>query len=492
VRYIKLSYPAIALLIISIALGQSNERWIRTFGGGGYEVGLSIQETLDGGYIVAGKAENPGEELIADALLIKMDMIGNVLWARTYGGYEDDGAHSVCLTNDGGYILAGYTRSYGNGSYDVWLIKTDAGGDTLWTRTYGGGRSDEGNYVQQTSDGGFFVAGYTESFGVGGDAWIIRTDSKGDTLWTRTYGGPYSDKAYSAQITSDNRFAVIGGYIGNSGSVWLLLLNAEGDSVWTQRYPQGASTKGLSLQQTDDNGFIITGETILSTELKRDMLLIRTNATGQSLWTRTYGGQENDTGCFVEINTDGGFVISGYTESYGAGSYDAWLIRTNAIGDTLWTHTYGGSSLDNGTCVRVLSDGGYVFTGSTYSYDKGGGDLWLIRTDSLGLTVPLNTHNANASILPQKLHLHPAYPNPFNPATTLRYDLPHASEVSLIVYDLLGREVTRLMDGYRGPGYHQAQWDGHAKTGRSLPSGIYIARLVTLGYSKAIKMVLLK
>ena len=159
--------------------------------------------------------------------------------------------------------------------------------------------------------------------------------------------------------------------------------------------------------------------------------------------------------------------------------------------DTLWTRTYGGSSYDYGSSVQQTSDGGFVVAGGTWSFGAGANDAWLIKTDSLGNTAPLTiTHDRSG--LPDAFALEQNYPNPFNPATTIRFALPQATEVRLVVYDIQGREVARLLDGDWPAGYHHVVWDGRAATGRGVPSGIYIARLSTPTYAKSIKLVLLR
>ncbi|MCH7498288.1 MAG: T9SS type A sorting domain-containing protein, partial [Candidatus Marinimicrobia bacterium] len=225
--------------------------------------------------------------------------------------------------------------------------------------------------------------------------------------------------------------------------------------------------------------------------------LIRTDAQGDTLWTRTYGGSHEDIGTSVQQTADGGFVMTGWT-GFGFIEFvgtpldaDVWLIRTDAQGNGGWTRTYGGSAPDFGYSVQQTADGGFVIAGATRSYGAGSDDVWLIKTNSQGNIVPLSVSHQRPG-LPDGFMLHPAYPNPFNPVSTIRYDLPRVSDVSLVVYDLLGRVVARLIDRQMEPGYHRAIWDGRDQGGREVPSGIYIARLVTPGYTKSIKMVLLK
>jgi hypothetical protein len=201
----------ISLFAVS-ALAQPNPDtlWTRTYGGSNDDYAWSVEQTADGGYIVAGSTNSFGAGDF-DCYLVKTNSQGDTLWTRTYGGSDDDRATSIQQTADGGYIVAGFTLSFGAGSGDFYLVKTNSLGDTLWTRTYGGSSDDKGFSVQRTADGGYIVAGFTLSFGAGGyDFYLVKTNSQGDTLWTRTYGGSNQDEARSAQQTADGGYIVAG------------------------------------------------------------------------------------------------------------------------------------------------------------------------------------------------------------------------------------------------------------------------------------------
>jgi hypothetical protein len=218
------------LVCASPALAQTS--WWRTYGGTNSDYGCSVQPTADGGYIVAGSTASFGAGN-GDVYLIKTDASGDTLWTRTYGGTSDDYGWSVQLTSDGGYIIAGYSSSFGAGDYDVYLIRTSPSGDSLWTRTYGGTSLDKGYSVQQTSDGGYIVVGYTKSYGAGDvDAYLVKTDSSGDALWTRTYGGTNSDNGHSVQQTSDGGYIIAGqtrSFGAGSLDVYLIKTDANGN-----------------------------------------------------------------------------------------------------------------------------------------------------------------------------------------------------------------------------------------------------------------------
>jgi hypothetical protein len=252
-------------------------------------------------------------------------------WSTTFGGPGEECGFSVQQTSDGGYIIAGYTDSYGAGGRDAWLIKTDSSGDLSWNKTFDGSGTDRGSSLQQTSDGGYIVAGSTRSYGAGGsDVWLVKTDSSGDVAWSQTFGG-------------------------------------SGDDY------------GFSVQQTWDGGYIVAGSTTSYGAVEGNVWLIKTDSSGNEAWNQTFGGSEYDTAYSVQQTSDGGYIITGYTMSYGAGASDIWLIKTDSSGNVAWNQTFGGSELDYGSSVQQTSDGGYIVSGWTYSCGAGDCDVWLVK-----------------------------------------------------------------------------------------------------------------
>ncbi|MFH1321671.1 MAG: T9SS type A sorting domain-containing protein [Bacteroidota bacterium] len=373
----------IALLNLCICFFHANAQVIfqETFGGIGSDFGESVQQTADGGYIITGVTYSFGAGGM-DVYLIKTSSTGDTLWTKAYGGTDEDKGWSVQQTSDGGYIITGYTGSFGAGSFDVYLIKTNSSGDTLWTKVYGGTSGDGGYSVQQTADSGYIITGYTNSFGAGSyDVYLIKTNSSGNTLWTKTYGGTDWDEGHSVQQTADGGY-IITGKTGSSGAgdwdVYLIKTNSSGDTLWTKTYGGTDGDEGYSVQQTADGGYIITGSTYSFGTGQEDVYLIKTNSTGDTLWTKTYGGINNDVGNSVQQTLDGGYIIAGWMYSTGAGSYDVYLIKTNPNGDTLWTKIFGGIGFDGGSFVQQTADGGYIITGG--GFDR----VYLIKTDAYG------------------------------------------------------------------------------------------------------------
>jgi hypothetical protein len=482
------------LLVIAFRLFQPttfaqapDTLWTKTFGGSDGDGGSSVQQTIDGGYIITGGTTSFGAGE-GDVWLIKTDASGDTLWTKTFGGSDSEHGYSVQQTTDGGYIITGLTGSFGvdEWDWDVWLIKTDASGDTLWTNIFGGDDWDWGTSVQQTTDGGYIITGRTTSFGAGQqDVWLIKTDASGDTLWTKTFGGSLGDGGFSVQQTTDGGYIITGNTLGD---VWLIKTDASGDTLWTKTFGGSDSEWGNSVQQTTDGGYIITGVTGSFGAGSEDVWLINTDASGDTLWTKTFGGIILDRGTSVQQTTDGGYIITGFTRSFGAGSGDFWLIKTDASGDTLWTKTFGGSDWEEGNSVQQTTDGGYIITGTTGSFGAGEGDVWLIKT-----TPDINNIEQETEIIISDFSLHLNFPNPFNPSTKIRYSIPQSSNVVIKVFDILGNEIETLVNEEKSAGTYEITW--YAK---QLPSGIYFYRLQVYAPGRAgsfvetKKMVLMK
>ena len=459
----------------------------RTYGGVGFDRGQSVQQTTDGGYAIVGITRSFGAGS-NDVYLIKTDSIGDTIWTRTYGGVDIDQGNSFQQTLDGGYIVVGSTRSFGVGNYDVYLIKTDASGDTVWTKTFGGIDSDIGSSVQQTPDGGYIIAGATSSFGFGSyDAYLIKADSSGDSLWTRTYGGMDNDQALSVWKTTDGGFISAGttrSFGAGDFDIYLIKIDSSGDTLWTKTYGDTTLDHGYSVQQTADGGYIIAGNTVSGNGFY-DFYLLKTDALGDSLWTRTYGGSADDAAEFVRQTLDGGFILAGYTDSYGAGGSDVYIVRTNSSGDTLWTRTYGDSLSDAGKAVQQTADGGYIITGQAEPDSAPGNpDVYLIKMEEpvTGIGEP-----GKVSLFPKKFSLAQNYPNPFNPGTTIQFSLLSPGYVSLKIYNMLGEEVTTLVAEPLDSGIHKVEWNASG-----FASGIYLYRMQAGDFVATRKLLLLR
>ncbi|MAW83526.1 MAG: hypothetical protein CL832_03690 [Crocinitomicaceae bacterium] len=366
--------------------------WTKTFGGTDWDVGSSVQQTTDGGYIITGSITSFGNGS-EDVYLIKTDGNGDSLWTKTFGGTGWDVGSSVQQTTDGGYIITGGVESFGNGNDDVYLIKTDQSGNELWSKTFGGVDGEGGSSVQQTNDGGYIIAGSTSSFGNWSDLYLIKTDGSGNEQWFKIFGGTYLDVGESVQQTNDGGYIITGvtSSFGNgSEEVLLIKTDGNGDSLWTKTFGGTDMDEdwGNSVQQTNDGGYIITGWThpdpTPGSFEDSEVLLIKTDGSGNEEWTKTFGGADGESGSSVQQTNDGGYIIAGSTSSFGNGNEDVYLIKTDGSGNEQWFKTFGGVDGESGSSVQQTNDGGYIIAGSTSSFGNGGSDIYLIKTDENG------------------------------------------------------------------------------------------------------------
>jgi hypothetical protein len=476
---------ALAALLLPFPL-KAQITFERTYGGTDNDGAQAVVQTLDGGYYVVGYTYSTGSGG-ADVFVIATDQDGEELWTQDFGGAGDDDGYGVATFTDGGVLAAG--RMDMGGQCDVALHSNMANGDQRWIRVYGGGQNDIAYSVARNSDGGFIVAGETYSFGAGTpNVYVLQIDSLGDTLWTRTYGGAGEDCAFSARQTADSGFIICGAtysYGAGQSDVYLIKTNAAGDTQWIRTYGGAQQEQGNSVLQTADSGYLICGTTYSFGAGDADVWLIRTDANGDTLWTRTFGGDTADLGLSVAQTADRGFILCGQTASFGAGNNDAWLIKTDSIGDTLWTRTFGGTSDDRGYSVQQTADEGYIIAGYTNSFGAGGGDFYLIKTNSLGNVAveEPKTGPTRASGLSLSCE-----PNPFVGTTTVRlspFALRH-SPLTLRVYDAQGRRV-RTFTVNREP---CTVWDGKDDLGQPLSSGAYFIRCDITGEHATTRIVL--
>ncbi len=397
----KLICYLILLLLLSMNCNKEEEQktitveepsitFEKTFGGAYVDIGFSVQQTKDEGYIIVGYTDSKGAGKL-DVYLIKTDKEGNRLWEKTFGGTDKDEGSSVQQTKDEGYIIAGRTKAKGPGDYDVYLIKTDKEGNKLWEKTYSGASSiDEGYSVQQTKDEGYIIAGYT-GYWLADEAnvYLIKTDEMGNKLWEKTYGGVSIDEGYFVQQTKDEGY-IITGRTKSKGvdvyDVYLIKTDKEGNKLWEKTFGGTNDDRGKSVQQTKDEGYIIAGYTMSKGAGGADVYLIKTDKEGNTLWEKTFGEASYDCGKSVQETKDEGYIIVGWTKSIRmhTGGYDVYLIKIDKEGNTLWEKTFGGVSYDAGYFVQQTKDEGYIIAGLTESWGAGKADVYLIKTDKQG------------------------------------------------------------------------------------------------------------
>ena len=377
----------LVILLFSLSITTAHAQWAYTYGGTDRDYAYAVQQTADGGYIVASESYSFGAG-DSDFLIIKLDPAGDVTWQKTYGGSSADYPYSIQQTGDGGYIVAGQSQSFSAGDSDILLIKLDNAGNISWQKTYGGSSEDYPIFVQQTTDEGYIVAGSTNSFGAGNyDIWLLKLNSTGDVTWQKTYGGSsYDDWPYWIQQTADGGYIVAGSTYSSDAvrEAWLLKLDPAGDVTWQKTYGGSLYDYFFLIQQTTDEGYIVAGSTNSFGAGNYDIWLLKLNSGGDVTWQKTYGGTESDHAYSVQQTTDGGYIVAGNTTSFGAGGYDAWILKLNSNGNVDWQKTYGGSQADGFNSIHQTTDGGYIVAGNTTSFGDGKQDIWLLKLDGTG------------------------------------------------------------------------------------------------------------
>jgi Secretion system C-terminal sorting domain len=464
-----------------------------------------------------------------------------VFWDKTFGGIESDEANAVSQTSDGGFIVFGSTSSSGLGGSDIWLIRTDSLGNTLWTKTIGFDQLEQGLDGQETFNGDLIVTGSTNSFSKGDyDVFLARTDSSGDTLWTKHYGTTGYESGNAVFQTPNGGGFVIAGVSGASVTdqhdVYLVKTNSSGHLQWDQTIKTPFDDGANDVRQNSNGDYIITGYTKSSGAGNYDVWLICVDPSGNVLWNKTFGGNQEDVGQALVQTSDGGCAITGWTYSFGSGLSDVYLVRADASGDTLWTKTYGESSTyDGGYSIAKTSDGGFIISGTTVSPNNSTQDVLIIRTDSLGNEIwkkiisengaaagyairktiddgyivggiiePTNRTDTDALLIRLgseqttevndkstnnifQYKLSQNYPNPFNPVTIINYQLTVNNFVSLKVYDILGTEVATLVNEEKPAGSYKLEFNAS-----KLSSGVYFYQLKAGNFVDTKKLVLMK
>lgn len=364
--------------------------WRKTFGPGKYNYGSFVRQTADGGYIIAGCTRSsygdPG-----DAYLVKTDAAGNKTWEKTFGGTKGDSANSVWQTGDGGYIITGVTdEDSDHGS--VYLLKTDAGGSIMWEKAFGGKvRFACGNSVRQTSEGGYIIAGTTDTVNASLNVCLIKTDSSGSVIWEKNFGRDRVEEGQCVQQTGDGGFIISGSSDSSGDNAWdvyLVKTDSDGNKIWENIFGGIGTDIGKSVQQTGDGGYIVAGDASSPEAGIVDIYLIKTDASGKRLWEKKIDKSTWDMGCSVQQTSDGGYVIAGVVNFAGSNKGDAYLLKTDSAGNEIWEKALGGSSLDEGKSVQQTRDGGYIVAGNTHIPSSDKTEVYLVKLGPTGPGVP--------------------------------------------------------------------------------------------------------
>ncbi len=357
--------------------------WANSYGGTDGEAAFAVEQTSDLGYILVGHTWSFGAGR-SDVWLLKLSASGTVEWQRTYGGAEDDEALSAHQTPDGGYIVAGYTASFGDPDYDTWVLKLDSSGGIAWEYAYGAGSQEFASSVERTSDGGYILGGRTNSGADAPDFWALKLDSNGVALWDRTYSLGADRRIESIHETSDNGYILAGSTSsGGAPAAWVIKTDANGNIVWERTYDPGLGADVEEIQVTSDGGYVLIAEALTGGG-DQDFWVLKLESDGDVEWESTYGGAGEEDAQPIRQTSDGGYIMAGETRSFGAGGGDVWVVKLNQNGQIMWERTYGGTGDDEVTSLDQTTDGGYVIAGETTSFGAGATDIWVLKIDSTG------------------------------------------------------------------------------------------------------------
>lgn len=413
------------------------------YGGANDDFGRDVEFSPDNSLVSTGFTHSMGAG-VADYYLAKTDLNGNMLWQKTFGGTQNEFARDIVITADMGIALVGYSESFGAGTENIYLVRTDVNGNTLWTQTYGGANQNQGLALDLNSDGGFIIAGYTNNMGAGSDdVYLIRTDSLGNMLWQKTYGGTNVDRAYAVKQTTSGGFILAGYTSSFSASYEFYLINtdANGDTLWTKRFGGISNDRSYAVQQTSDGGFIALGYTLSFGSGQSDVYIIKTDASGNIQWTKVYGGSTFDYGYAINQLPDNGYIIAGETESYGfgGGKPDMYIMRLDPVGDTLWTKTYGGPDWDYGRAICSIPGNNFAAIGAAENLSLGMSDIYLITIDSVGNPINGFTTATNNEIRSEKTFS--LFPNPATGRVNINLNSPSTNSAQIIIFNAMGQLV---------------------------------------------------
>jgi hypothetical protein len=516
-----------SLALIHTSTFSQEIEWQKCFGGSGLEYPRSIRQTTDGGYIIAGETRSLDGDVSGlhgtggspDMWVVKLNSSGNIAWQKCLGGHETDRAYSVQQTSDGGYIVVGETWSNDgdvsglDGAESAWIVKLNSTGDISWQRCLGGSGLEEARFIKQTSDGGYIIAGNATSNNgdVSGnhgsnDFWVVRLNSSGEISWQNCLGGSDNDLAYSIEQTSDGGYIVAGetrsndgdvsGYHGYTnldgrGDAWVVKLDGSGNMSW-QKCLGGTWKDGAqSIKQTSDGGYILAGATGSSDgdvsglhggDWDTDIWVVKLSSSGNISWQKCLGGYEFDTAYSIQQTSDGGYILSGWTQSNDGdvsghqGISDLWVVKLSSNGSISSQKCLGGTDTDGewANDIQQTSDGGYIVTGRTESNDgdvsgnNGALDFWVVKLTDFSTS--LNDLESEPMTL---------YPNPSKGDFIIALDRPY-SQVDIIIRNVIGETIDQ---------YH-VNLENQIKMFIDAPDGVYFIEVQADDRIETIKLVI--
>lgn len=481
-------FMVMAFLLLPVML-LAGSTFSKTFGGSDTDAGYSTVQCSNHDFILVGLTKSYGGTM-RDGYLVRISDSGDSIWARNYDFGQDETFRGSVLLGDSALLVVGFTRPDGSTPTDLLVAKLRTNGDVVWHRTYGGDGTDYGWDIHALPDGNFVVSGTTDSYGNGGeDVWVLKIDQNGDTLWTATFGGTGEDQGRGIAVDDSGKIYISAkSYSLFAPDMYMIKLNDNGEAAWLKTFSSSGWTEGYDACY-DGKEAVFAGYGFWGGVYSHDMLWIKMDAKGDTIRTGHVGGGDNDYAFGVNPTDDGGLILAGKSKSFG--SYWQGLIsKIDAKGNLQWQSAFGGDNEDILWKVYQTDDHGYLAVGHSNSTSDGNMDVFVVRTDSAGA---LTSIEDAGKLVVQDFYLQQNYPNPFNPSTTIPVKLKKAGKVRIDIFNAAGTKVTTLglQRLNRGQGY--LKWNGKNSQGQTLPSGVYIYRLSVDGKNYGSrKMVLLR
>ena len=361
---------------------QFTNSWQVAFGGTSKDIAYDATAAENGSVIVVGDCRSYGKGR-DDVLAVKLNRSGKMLWKKTFGKKRRDIAYAVTRTTDGNFVAVGETRSFSEtGDTDVYVIKFDTKGNLIWEKTFGGKMKDFAKDVVPTGDGGVLIAGSSESFGdTYLDAYVLKVDKNGKEEWAKVLGGERDDIANSLALTSDGGFVIAGvteSYGNGSKDFYIVKFNSHAKQQWTKLFGEDNEDIAYGVVSTEDGACVVTGKTKSFGSKRSDIMVVKIARNGKLVWQRLFGYKEKEWANAI-TKTDDGFMIVGTTNSFGHGKFDFYVMQLDKEGHSLWGPVYGGEDVDKAYGITRTSDGNYVVVGETKSYGKGGFDYFMLQ-----------------------------------------------------------------------------------------------------------------
>jgi len=480
-KFIQKVNTYVLVLLSNLVFSQAPDTtWTSNYHRGSYDMAYSIQQTSDNGFILAGESHLINTNY-TDIMLVKTNAMGDSQWAKVYTDSLGLYAYSIQEDPTRNFVIAG-KRYTSWGVENAYFLKTDENGDSLWSFTFGGDRNTYAVQVVCTPDSSYMFTGWQNRPSTYNDIFVYKMNANGGSGWYKYYNRGSDERANCIAATSDKGY-IIGGFTdfhtAGMRDYYIIKIDSVGDTLWTKTYGSGWHDQCYAVQQTTDGGYILYGDSDSSSTTRA--LAIKTDPLGNVEWQKAYyRGTWYDKGRSVQQTSDGGFIFGGDSHNFGQGN-DFGFFRTDLNGDTLWTKMVDNGGTEFAHSVLQSHDGGYILAGGTSYIGPHGGDFWVVKLNAFPTTIEEKKNISSTIQLMQN------YPNPFNPTTTIEFNLPKSTKVTLKIFNILGEEVETLLSAFLHSGLHSYTWDA-----RNYASSIYYYKIQAGDFCEVKKMILMK